>query len=315
MVFQPERRFQLLVVELNTSLGSPHVHDSRALLRNWPFMIRTLQPKINTLEGGRERVPPEKCWIGIRFVMEWMVLTSTKIIYWWAKHQKESGRPAVTKAERVIRFCGRWGDSTMPFAVELSPPVDWTFIWRVSIIYWLNSVDLASSPPSSTRTTMQGYPCRCVRQKKYSSRSKGGRLWRQLKLNFIREVASTMLRDAMKPRIDRVFQKVKSTWNRVPIGSSVVSTHGPLANFVAPIMSQTGQRPGKGASFFGWPLGSWMWPTLIICWSAPTDFCPYLRCRIRVQRGYEGLKLMLWHLGGREMWHARWTRFQWRPPG
>ena len=51
-------------------------------------------------------------------------------------------------------------------------------------------------------------------------------------------VASTMMRAAVKPRIDTTLKKQKSIWNFVPTGSSVVSE--PLEFFFVLILMHVG---------------------------------------------------------------------------
>ena len=52
------------------------------------------------------------------------------------------------------------------------------------------------------------------------------------KIQIYLDVASTMMRAAVKPRIDTTLKKQKSIWNFVPTGSSVVSESEPLGIFV-----------------------------------------------------------------------------------
>ena len=92
----------------------------------------------------------------------------------------------------------------------------------------------------------------------------GGRLFLQGNSNVILDAASIIVRDAMNPRIERLLKNVKSMCHRYPTGSSVVSTHGPLGILVAPAISQTGHRPGNGASFLGKDFGTLMWPLSIM---------------------------------------------------
>ena len=66
-------------------------------------------------------------------------------------------------------------------------------------------------------------------------------------------VASTMMRAAVKPRIDTTLKKQKSIWNFVPTGSSVVSESEPLGIFVNLDASHIGHRPGNGANLHGRP--------------------------------------------------------------
>lgn len=171
--------------------------------------MRTLHPKIKTLEGGSAFDPPLKCWIGSRFVTECLIFTDTKTPYSCAKHQKVLGRPAPTRSERTTRFWGRCGDSTIPLAVELSPPVVSTSIPIGSLATQdMNSSDFANSPPSSTRMRIHGYPWRLIMLKNRCTISIGGRLCLQLYTNFILVVASTILNVAMNPLTERTLQKV-----------------------------------------------------------------------------------------------------------
>ena len=73
------------------------------------------------------------------------------------------------------------------------------------------------------------------------------------KIQIYLDVASTMMRAAVKPRIDTTLKKQKSIWNFVPTGSSVVSESEPLGIFVNLDASHIGHRPGNGANLHGRP--------------------------------------------------------------
>ena len=85
------------------------------------------------------------------------------------------------------------------------------------------------------------------------------------KIQIYLDVASTMMRAAVKPRIDTTLKKQKSIWNFVPTGSSVVSESEPLGIFVNLDASHIGHRPGNGANLHGRPGPVMIFLSIIVC--------------------------------------------------
>ena len=73
-----------------------------------------------------------------------------------------------------------------------------------------------------------------LRQSKEIANNVDGGLFLHGNSNAILGVASIMVRDAMKPKIDLLLKNVKFICYLYPTGSSVVSTHSPLGMFVVP---------------------------------------------------------------------------------
>lgn len=127
----------------------------------------------------------------------------------------------------------------------------------------------------------------------------GGRLFCVGNDHFRRVVFSTMRRAAVKPHMDLMSKKVKSTWNKVPGGSSVVSTNGPLGSLVAPPMMQMGHGARRGDNFVGKPFGTLIIPWSIMSWRRSTDWWPQRRWRNMVKSGAaKSLRVMVRYSGG-----------------
>jgi hypothetical protein len=74
--------------------------------------------------------------------------------------------------------------------------------WAISNIARMKAVDLANSPPSSTRMREGLNPCRRKIVTKFTTKDTGGRLFRQGIRHSFLDVASIKVRAAIKPRFD-----------------------------------------------------------------------------------------------------------------
>ena len=140
-------------------------------------------------------------------------------------------------------------DSFLPFNFDAYPPV----VSRTRFICTTvrqKSLELASSPPSSTRMYVGVLPI--DRRTEINQRKivMGGRFDLVGKPHGYDEAASTIVSAALNFRTDQTLKKVKSRWRRVPggRGTSLVGLRGILFPFVD---IQIGHGVRSGLYVFG----------------------------------------------------------------
>lgn len=233
-----------------------HWHGSlHDLVWSWRLswgLVRTqaLEPKMSVSWALIWKFPSCRLAIGMSSVMRWQTWFDRNTAQLKAKHQRSSSKPAPTGMERTILIIGLMGDSTMPFASELWPPVVCADNPRSSMHMHIKLVDLVRAPSSSALSSDVGHPNkrRCLTG--HLICWMGWFLLRVMKPRLWQHLASDTRRADLNMWTDSALTMMKSVCILDPFLGSVVSFSGLRGSFWDLQILQIGQPCFRSGSRF-----------------------------------------------------------------